>query len=368
MFVCPRCNAPLTRQRNTFGIFWACAGCGGRAVSVMVLRQALRPDFINHLWLAARAQEALKGRPCPICRRPMAEVHQSIDGDTVTLDVCKKCQFVWFDPTEYESIPSALPLAPRHDEVDPGQLPPKAREALALWEVDRMTEQARLQDPSPDAAWKYIPAAFGLPVEAESSALAHRPILTWSVGAIITLVSLWSFSDLYRVVGLFGFIPSEAWRYAGLTSITSFFLHGGILHLFGNLYFLLCFGNRVEDCLGRWRWLALIVAATVTGDAFHLLAAPHDHTPSIGASGGISGLLAFYALMYPGARLSFWFYYAWRSSWVQIPAWGAFALWVLLQLGGAFKQIAGFGTVSAMAHLGGAVAGFVLWLLWRKQL
>jgi membrane associated rhomboid family serine protease len=89
--------------------------------------------------------------------------------------------------------------------------------------------------------------------------------------------------------------------------------------------------------------------------------------PCIGASGGISGLITFYALRYPGARLSIWIGYWLRSYWLQIPAWGAFALWALFQLFGAYQQISGFSTVSAVAHLGGAAAGFTLWLVWRKR-
>jgi membrane associated rhomboid family serine protease len=297
----------------------------------------------------------------------MVEVTQSIDGDLKSLDVCKKCQFVWFDAAEYESIPSAPAPAPRPGEAESAPLPPKAREALALWELERMNDQARAQDASPDAGWKYIPAVFGLPVEADSNPLVRRPILTWSLGAIITIASIWGFSGTTNVVEHFGFIPAEAWRYGGLTWITSFFLHGGVVHLLGNLYFLLFFGNRVEDCLGGWRWLALLGAATLAGDLTHFWAAPNSQTTCIGASGGVSGLITFYALMYPRARLSFWFGFGWRYRWFQLPVWGAFAFWALFQGIGAVEQIAGVGTVSAMAHLGGAAAGVVLWLFWRKH-
>src|SRR4030095_6138117 len=114
-------------------------------------------------------------------------------------------------------------------------------------------------------------------------------------------------------VQAFGFIPTEAWRYGGLTILTSFFLHGSILHLIGNLYFFLIFGDDVEDYLGRWRYVLVILTATVLGDIVHLLANANSTVPAIGASGGISGVIVFYALQFPRARVGilfrFYFYF-----------------------------------------------------------
>ena len=90
-------------------------------------------------------------------------------------------------------------------------------------------------------------------------------------------------------------------------------------------------------------------------------------TPSIGASGGISGVIVFYALKYPEARLGFLFRYYWRSQWVQMPAWVALVLWLLMQTFGVFMQLSGFSNVAATAHLGGAAVGFALWCWWRKS-
>jgi membrane associated rhomboid family serine protease len=171
---------------------------------------------------------------------------------------------------------------------------------------------------------------------------------------------------LRTAVGEFGFVPAEALRLGGLTWLTSFFLHGGILHLIGNLYFLLIFGDNVEDHLGRWRYLLLILAATLTGDLVHVLAAPQSTVPSIGASGGISGVIVFYALQFPKARLAFLFRYFLYFRWLQIPAWAALVLWMLLQFFTAALQLSGLSNTAATAHLGGAAAGFLLWLKWRK--
>jgi membrane associated rhomboid family serine protease len=112
----------------------------------------------------------------------------------------------------------------------------------------------------------------------------------------------------------------------------------------------------------------LIFAATLTGDAVHLLAEPASTVPCIGASGGISGVIVFYALQFPHARLGFLFRYGYVIfRWIQIPAWVALGLWMLLQSGMVLLQLNGFSNVAATAHLGGAAAGFGFWLAWRNM-
>ncbi len=99
-----------------------------------------------------------------------------------------------------------------------------------------------------------------------------------------------------------------------------------------------------------------------------MLLIPRGDVPSIGASGGISGLIAFYAFKFPHARLGFLlrFGFIFIPKWIQFPAWCAFLFWLLLQFLGAFEQISGFSNVSSLAHLGGTAVGVALWRFWRK--
>lgn len=180
-------------------------------------------------------------------------------------------------------------------------------------------------------------------------------------------MSVAAFTHLDAVVGRWGFIPAEAFRWGGLTLLTSFFLHGGIWHLVGNLYFLLIFGDNVEDYIGRWRFGALILGSAIAGDLVHLLFDPGSDVPAIGASGGISGILLFYALRFPQARLGFLFRFSFDFRWIQIPAWGALAFWLGLQLLLLWFQWKGVGQVAATAHLGGALAGVGFWYWWRHH-
>jgi len=348
-------------------MFWSCAQCGGRAVAIPVIRSALGDDRVTALWSRAITAPDNTGKACPICSRRMTDVTIGFGRQMLDLDVCKRCEFVWFDATEYESIPPAPPKPDESGRVDDKDLPQAAREALALYKVQKIAEDARAEeDEMPDEGWKTIPAIFGLPVEMDSDPLKRVPWATLLTALSIAVVSFWGFFDLDNVVREFGLIPDEAWRYGGLTFLTSFFLHGGAIHLIGNLYFLIIFGEHVEDYLGRKRWLLLLFLAAITGDTLHVAFDPRGTIPCIGASGGIAGLIAFYAFKFPHAKLGILFRYFVYFRWLKFPAWSAFLMWLLLQFLGAYEQVAGFSNVSSLAHLGGSAIGVALWFWWRK--
>lgn len=284
----------------------------------------------------------------------------------IALDVCRVCDVVWFDPHETAALPEApakpVPTFPlREQELDIGQRWDRERERVGSSGASLSWDGVSAAGEQPDAAWKTIPAILGFPVESESTAPSRQPWLTWTIALAVFGVSVAAFGSLKESVHEFGFVPAAPWRHAGLTWITSFFLHGGVMHLVGNLYFLLIFGDNVEDYVGRWRYALLLLASTLTGDLVHLVASPGSTVPCIGASGGISGIIVFYALQFPRARLGFLL----RFFWVHLPAWGALLLWLGLQLLTLGNQLAGKSQIGATAHLGGAFAGLLLWLSWR---
>ncbi len=122
---CPKCQLPLTRIGTSMGVFWTCNGCGGRAVTVELLRRIFTPDSINTLWRhAITGKEPPSARACPSCRRAMLEVPLS-DTDTVRVDVCRLCHFVWFDAHETDT------LVPRAPSSEP-RIPARAYEPGAL--------------------------------------------------------------------------------------------------------------------------------------------------------------------------------------------------------------------------------------------
>jgi membrane associated rhomboid family serine protease len=307
------------------------------------------------------------GKRCPVCGRWMREIPVPVDGRELCLDLCRDCRFVWFDPKEFDQLPVVA------EKPSPQRaLPLEAREKIAVARVKLRAELAKYEEPEagtvegepPEESWKWIPAVLGFPVEVEVEPVQSIPWVTWGLGALLAVVFLGTFQNLEAVIAQWGFIPDHAFRHGGATWLTGFFLHGGWFHLLANTYFLLIFGDNVEEYLGRWRYLALLILATLCGDLAHMLVEPRGDVPSVGASGGISGVIVFYALQFPRAQLAFflrWLY------WLRMPAFVALALWILLQFLGAGLQIAGLSQVSSLAHLGGALAGVLAWIAWRNR-
>jgi membrane associated rhomboid family serine protease len=313
----------------------------------------------------------MSSKKCPVCDHWMREVPVTIARRELRLDLCRPCQFVWFDPREFEVIPPAPPKPAAPD------LPLEAREKMALAEIKLREERDKVPDllgkefgddggEVPEEPWKWIPGVLGFPVEEELSPLRSWPWVTWGLAALLVLVFAVTAQNLPDAVQQFGLIPKQVFHGGQGTLLTSFFIHGGFLHLLANVYFLLVFGDNVEDYLGRWRYAALLVAATVFGNLLHILADPRVDIPAIGASGGISGIIVFYALQFPHARLGIlirYFYF----RWLFLPAWVALVAWFALQLLGAWLQLAGESSVSSLAHLGGAATGLVAWIAWRHR-
>ena len=361
--LCPRCNVPLKEVRTSGGVFYGCDICGGRAVTIELLRKRFTPESINPLWLHAMRGEGRIGLPCPSCRQPMTGVVLS-DQAEVNVDVCQHCHFIWFDAHEVDTL---IPSQP--EPVNP-DLPQPAREMLAIAEVERLAKQAEgsdLDSAAPEESWKQIAGFLGMPVEFDEPKEQRRPWATWLLSAAIICASLLAFSNLREVVQRFGLIPAEATRLNGATFVTSFFLHAGIIHLAGNMYFLLAFGHAVENFLRPLRYLALIALAALIGDLAHIALDPRSQIPCIGASGGVAGVITFYALNFPRLRLAFLMRYGFVwFRWIRLPAWFIFVLWFLFQLIGTLEQKAGMSSVSSAAHLGGATVGLLAWLVWRK--
>ena len=203
----------------------------------------------------------------------MIQVSTPAGRQSLALDVCSICPAIWFDATEFKSVPRRPP------EVGPEEhLSPESREQLALYRIKQLAEQEKRDegwDWAPDETWQWIPGILGLPVELDAPCVKNWPLVTWSVLIVCVVVFLSvvgfsydSIADLANPGNPFmrwGFIPAQWSRLGGMTAITSFFLHAGIFHLLGNMYFLFVFGDNVEDHLGRLRYLALLLMAHLAG-------------------------------------------------------------------------------------------------------
>lgn len=149
-------------------------------------------------------------------------------------------------------------------------------------------------------------------------------------------------------------IPAE------LTLLTSMFLHGGWMHLIGNMLFLWIFGNNVEDAMGHSRYIVFYIICGFAAAFAQALPNPESVTPMIGASGAISGVLGAYLLLHPRARILVAIPIGIFIHTMKLPAMAVLGFWFVLQLINTLLTGTGSGGVAWGAHVGGFVAGVLL--------
>jgi len=151
---------------------------------------------------------------------------------------------------------------------------------------------------------------------------------------------------------------------------TSMFLHGGFMHLGGNMLYLWIFGDNVEDRMGHGRYLVFYLLCGVAASAGHIWSSPASRVPSLGASGAIAGVLGAYLLLYPKARVVTLLPLGFFTQVIQVPALFFLGFWFLQNfLYGLFSlnvQSAQSGGVAWWAHIGGFVAGVALVWVFKK--
>jgi membrane associated rhomboid family serine protease len=144
--------------------------------------------------------------------------------------------------------------------------------------------------------------------------------------------------------------------------LTSMFLHGGWMHLLGNMWFLWIFGNNIEDSMGHARFVAFYLLSGVAAALAQVFVSPASGIPMVGASGAISGVMGGYLVLYPRVRVFCIVPIGFIPMSIALPAWTMLIYWAVLQ---AFGGLSGLlseerGGVAFWAHLGGFVAGVIL--------
>lgn len=144
------------------------------------------------------------------------------------------------------------------------------------------------------------------------------------------------------------------------TLVSSMFLHGGYLHLAGNMLFLYIFGDNVEDSLGPWRYFTFYIASGVVAALAQFGMDPGSMIPTVGASGAIAGVMGAYLLLFPKARVDILFIFIVFFRIFPIPSWIMLAVWFGMQFIGGIGSDPDAGGVAYWAHAGGFVAGLLL--------
>lgn len=199
------------------------------------------------------------------------------------------------------------------------------------------------------------------------------PVVNYVLIALNVLVFmlelLAGFSD--DMMRTFGMVPRIFWASPLAQSyriFTSMFLHGGWMHIVGNMLFLYIFGDNIEDVLGHFRYLVFYLVSGVCGALLESLVSPGSNAPMVGASAAISGVIAGYLVFFPKVRIRGLFLYFISMS---LPAWMYIIVWIATQfLSGLQSLVRGgqVGGVAYFAHIGGILFGFAYCKLRGKAL
>lgn len=206
---------------------------------------------------------------------------------------------------------------------------------------------------------------------------SRAPVVNYTIIVLNVLFFLFETSlgrrQLEALILTFGFIPGRFLSQLGeadlvslfLPIFTSMFLHGGWLHLIGNMWTLYIFGDNVEDTFGHGRFLLFYATCGVVAAFAQLVSAPHSHMPMIGASGAIAGVMGAYFSLFPYSRILTLVPVVFFVV-IEVPAYVFLGIWFLLQfLYGTFSIMGPGGTeirggIAFWAHIGGFAAGLML--------
>jgi len=212
-----------------------------------------------------------------------------------------------------------------------------------------------------------------------------RPYVTWGLMAIcISLFVVLEFgSDKihHYVISLYGMVPARYthpdWAVAmgypmdyGLSFVSNLFLHGSWWHLIMNMWFVWIFADNIEDRMGHGRFIVFYLLCGLIATSIQWLYTPELVVPVIGASGAIAGVLGAYFFLYPYARIVLWVPILFLPLFIEIPAIAFIGVWVILQMQNATTALVfykGASDVALWAHLGGFVAGMLLFRLFLRK-
>lgn len=202
------------------------------------------------------------------------------------------------------------------------------------------------------------------------------PFVTIGIIILNVIVFIWELTSPMgekAIVASYGALPSSILSMQGvqpinptLTVFSSMFMHGGVLHIAGNMLYLWIFGNNIEDKLGHFRFVVFYFLCGIVAAYAHALTDPGSNIPMIGASGAIAGVLGAYIVLFPHAKVHTLIFLGFFIDIIRIPALIVIGFWAIIQLiSGILSQgLAAHAGVAWFAHIGGFFIGLLTIKLW----
>jgi membrane associated rhomboid family serine protease len=214
----------------------------------------------------------------------------------------------------------------------------------------------------------------------------HAPVATWALIAVNVFVFLfWELAqppaDVERFIYLFGLVPARfthpGWAegvgfpiHTYWPFLTTMFLHGGWLHIIGNMWVLAIFGDNVEDRMGPVRFILFYLICGLAAGVLHVVTNSRSTVPAVGASGAIAGVMGAYFVLFPRARIVAMFPIFFYPIFFQVPAYIYLGFWFLTQFFSGTLAVASHqevGGIAWWAHIGGFAAGIITFGLFLRR-
>ncbi len=337
---CPRCGFEMELQNSSGVELDYCPRCRGLYFDAGEFSQHFsgaqlgREAYVQHWIGSGLAQDQGTGKArCPDQHGPMHAYLIEKGDDKASLSICDQCGGLWVDRGQIRGLRSAL-------EVE---------------------NSARLQAQDHAGGLKiYLFQLFtGMPIEVYNP-VRRKPVVLFNMIALLLLAFAAQFLLGEAFTLNFALVPVQVFSHPW-SLLTAALLHGGLLHILGNLYFFYVFGDNVEDRLGKSRFFMFMLSSAVLGNLLYLIFHLGSSTPELGFSGVVAGVMAAYLVLFPKVKL--WvvlFFVRFKiSSYWYIGA------WIVLQVVAVLSGVQGH--VAYMVHIGGFLTGGLLAWKWKKQ-
>lgn len=351
---CPACGSPLVPAQYQGLLFQRCVACSSTwfasgmikaCVDAMVKTGGI-PDAALDVGKKILGSAGASAFRCPACAQAMALMNYGYDSNVI-VDHCGSCNGIWAGDVKVRDIAVYTKGNPRMNALGEAFL----EESGKMHEDgDKARFLFSMVNPF---TWILLPYRTSVPV-------VLRPFVLTILAVMNVFVFFLEPRRMGPFLRRFGLVPAmvaAGHNYHGF--LTSMFLHAGILHLLGNMYFLWLFGRNVESTLDHGEFLLLYMVSGLTAGATQFLLDPASVIPMLGASGAISGVLGAYMRLHPKSKVDVWMG---RGRTRTVSARFYLGAWFALQAGALLKNAA-FGTssgVAVAAHIGGFLAGYFL--------
>ena len=336
---CPGCASDEMRVSFFHGQeVDSCTACGGIWFDSGELNAALSAaDNGNDSVGIENSLGCYKGpsqKSCVHCDEVLHHYHL-MDDFHVEIDICHSCTGVWIDENEREKVVQSPQIHAALEELN-------KKVNLKTWLFQFLMQ---------------MPMEYNLKPKS-------TPWVTYTLIAINTFIFIATVlqpNATEWIYDTFALKPVDLVQGQHVTGLVShMFMHGGWMHLIGNMYFLYVVGDNLEDALGHSRFLTMYLICGFAAAAGHIISDPSSSIYMVGASGAIAGLFGMYLLWFRHASLTFMFIIYQK----KLSPMAFFAIWLLMNLAGAYF---GGGGVAYWAHIGGFVAGLSIGLVLKKQ-